>query len=98
MPRTVALTFDDAPGAFLDTALAAARSANERLLAALAAADAHATAFVNEDKLLGSDARADILRRWVRAGHDLGNHTYSHADLHDTRWRPCRPRCSGASG
>lgn len=80
--RMVALTFDDAPGVFLDTTAATARAANERLLASLRDAGAHATGFVNEDKLRGSDDRAALLEAWLDAGLDLGNHTYSHPDLH----------------
>ena len=82
--RTVALTFDDLPGVFLDASLTEARSANEKLLAALKRGGAHATGFVNEDKLRGSDARAALLELWLDAGLDLGNHTYSHPDLHRT--------------
>jgi peptidoglycan/xylan/chitin deacetylase (PgdA/CDA1 family) len=82
LSRSVALTFDDLPGVFLDTALGVARDANERLLAALRDRRASATGFVNEAKLRGSDARAAILEAWLDAGMDLGNHTFSHPDLH----------------
>ena len=82
--RTVALTFDDLPGVFLDTTLAEARSANEKLLASLKRGGAHATGFVNEDKLRGSTERAALLGLWLDDGHDLGNHTHSHPDLHRT--------------
>lgn len=84
LPRAVALTFDDLPGVFLDTSLAAARSANVRLLATLTDRGAHAIGFVNEHMLRGSDARAALLELWLDAGMDLGNHTYSHPDLHRT--------------
>ena len=82
--RTVALTFDDLPGIFLDTSIAHVRDANLRLLAQLRDAGAHATGFVNEDKLRGQDARAALLDAWLEAGMDLGNHTWSHPDLHRT--------------
>jgi peptidoglycan/xylan/chitin deacetylase (PgdA/CDA1 family) len=82
--RAVALTFDDLPGVFLDTSLTTARVANERLVATLVAANAHATGFVNESKLRGSSARAGLLDLWLAHGLDLGNHTYSHPDLHRT--------------
>ena len=80
--RSVALTFDDLPGVFLDTSLAEARSANEALVASLQRAAAHATGFVNEDKLRGLDARVALLELWLDNGLDLGNHTWGHPDLH----------------
>ena len=80
--RSVALTFDDLPGVFLDTSLAHARAANERLIASLGRASAHATGFVNEDKLRGTRERAALLDLWLEHGLDLGNHTWGHPDLH----------------
>ncbi len=38
--------------------------------------------FVNAKKLEGSDDGAAALRRWVAGGQRVGNHTYSHIDLH----------------
>jgi peptidoglycan-N-acetylglucosamine deacetylase len=38
--------------------------------------------FVNAKKLEGSDDGAVALRRWVTGGQRVGNHTYSHIDLH----------------
>lgn len=38
--------------------------------------------FVNAKKLEGSDDGAAALRHWVAAGQRVGNHTYSHIDLH----------------
>ncbi len=46
-----------------------------------------ATGFVNEGKLAVAgewNARAAILEAWLDAGHDLGNHTYSHPSLYTT--------------
>lgn len=82
--RTVALTFDDLPGIFLDTSLAVTRRANRRLVATLTRADAHATGFVNEDMLRSSDERTALLELWLDNGLDLGNHTWGHPDLHRT--------------
>ena len=44
-----------------------------------------AVLFVNERQLEGGDdaevaARTALLRRWLDAGHAIGNHTYSHPD------------------
>lgn len=79
--RTVALTFDDLPSA--DSADASAvHHETEALLRALAKHQALATGFV-----IGRSAESlpaggvDTLRLWVAAGHDLGNHTYSHTSV-----------------
>ncbi len=85
--RIVAVTFDDLP-------IAAAGSKSEstrrkitlRLLHALTERDIPAIGFVNEVGLLVDDMvseqRVDLLRLWLAAGLDLGNHSYSHPDLH----------------
>jgi peptidoglycan/xylan/chitin deacetylase (PgdA/CDA1 family) len=88
--RTVALTFDDLPlaGAIehLTPAgkLAATRAVNSSILKTLRRHHAPAIAFVNESKIIAdgheNENRA-ILLNWIRQGHELGNHTYSHADL-----------------
>ena len=91
--RTVALTFDDLPlaGAIerLTPAgkLAATRTVNSALLKTLRRHHAPAIAFVNESKVIAdgnSKENRDILRGWIRQGDELGNHTYSHADLNST--------------
>jgi peptidoglycan/xylan/chitin deacetylase (PgdA/CDA1 family) len=87
--RSVALTFDDLPLAVPgnDQApgkLAEARRVNTQILKVLAAHHATAIGFVNEIKLNVDgerDARATILRQWLDAGMELGNHTYSHLEL-----------------
>jgi peptidoglycan-N-acetylglucosamine deacetylase len=87
--RAVALTFDDLPLAVpgSDQAageLAEAQRVNTAILKTLAAHHATAIGFVNELKLNVAnerDARADILRSWLQAGMELGNHTYSHPAL-----------------
>jgi peptidoglycan/xylan/chitin deacetylase (PgdA/CDA1 family) len=38
--------------------------------------------FVNAKRLEGSKDGADALKLWVAAGERVGNHTYSHIDLH----------------
>jgi len=64
---TIALTFDDGPGKYTD-----------RLLDCLKANDARATFFV-----LGSlvDSYPDTLKTMVANGCEIGNHSYSHANL-----------------
>jgi peptidoglycan/xylan/chitin deacetylase (PgdA/CDA1 family) len=87
--KAVALTFDDLPLAVVgnDQApgeLAEAQRVNAAILKTLAAHHATAIGFVNEVKLNVDnerDARAHILRDWLQAGMELGNHTYSHPFL-----------------
>jgi peptidoglycan/xylan/chitin deacetylase (PgdA/CDA1 family) len=75
----VALTFDDLPAAgTLDPT--DAQSYNRAILASLARRHAPATGFVVEDRVVKLQGR-EILDQWVRQGLDLGNHTFSHADL-----------------
>lgn len=84
--RTIALTFDDLPMA-PSLSYEETRQATGKILAALKSAEAPAVGFVNERKLEVPgelDRRLSLLRSWVDAGHDLGNHTYSHPDLNST--------------
>ena len=81
------LTFDDLP-AQRAAALPEARirEINERLVALLVEEEVPAIGFVNEDKLEidGEVARGRValLESWLEAGLELGNHSYSHPDLH----------------
>lgn len=85
-PRTVAVTFDDLPYAAVpredDPYL---ESMTGRLLQQLQADQVPAIGFVNEAKLYRDGAldpaRVGLLRSWIRAGFELGNHTYSHLSL-----------------
>lgn len=87
--RMVAVTFDDLPAiAQRDRSVATYERITDRLLRALAEHRVPAIGFVNEEKLL-TDGRVDprrvaTLRRWVDAGLELGNHSYSHPDFHAT--------------
>lgn len=91
--RRIAVTFDDLPlGYASDRSYAVQKVVTAKLLAALAEHRVPAVGFVNEDKLYpdagvedGGEPdprRVALLRRWLEAGHELGNHTYSHPDLH----------------
>lgn len=85
--RAVAVTVDDLPVVREDEGLDGARRTTDALLRALSAHGASAVAFVNESKL-GEEpsrtARAELLTRWLAAGHLLGNHTATHPDLNAT--------------
>jgi peptidoglycan/xylan/chitin deacetylase (PgdA/CDA1 family) len=65
--RAVALTFDDGPGPW-----------TPRILDALDRAGARATFFVLGQQVRG---REGVMRRMLRSGHAIANHSYSHANL-----------------
>ena len=79
----VALTFDDLP---VHAALPPGMSRSDVARSILAALQAHHApptyGFVNANGLDESPANAEVLRLWRAAGHPLGNHTFSHLDLH----------------
>lgn len=86
-PAPVAVTFDDLPLQGPDgREVSDIFRINERLVEALAVRDIPAVGFVNERKLerLGrpDTALVGALELWLEAGLELGNHTYSHPDLH----------------
>jgi peptidoglycan/xylan/chitin deacetylase (PgdA/CDA1 family) len=82
----VALTFDDLPTMALTGSLDYTTATTDRLVAGLARQHVPAIGFVNEDKLEGPDRpqRIALLSRWLGAGLDLGNHSYSHLSLTNT--------------
>lgn len=84
--RSVAFTFDDLP---VTRSLSPddERAITDGLLAQLREEGIPAIGFVNERKLGNppESARVALLEAWLNAGHELGNHTYSHMRLHDAR-------------
>ncbi len=84
--RTMAITLDDLPATPAND-LAEMRRITKGVLDALGRHRVTAVGFVNEAKLepqAEREQRKDLLRQWLDAGHELGNHTYSHADLQTT--------------
>jgi peptidoglycan/xylan/chitin deacetylase (PgdA/CDA1 family) len=83
----MAITVDDLPTASVvqHTPESAARLTTA-LLTALKRHRIPAIGFVNEGKLHVDGAvdprRVALLQQWIDAGFELGNHTYSHVDLH----------------
>jgi peptidoglycan/xylan/chitin deacetylase (PgdA/CDA1 family) len=92
--RSLAVTFDDLPGSeasLVSNEPAALAATTRRLLAVFATHRIPVTAFVNEGKLFRegetrqqAEARIAVLKLWVDAGIELGNHSYSHFDLNKT--------------
>ena len=76
----VAITFDDLPTMALSPTTDYASVTTRELLAGLKRNHIPATGFVNEVKLEARDKadRIGLLRQWLDAGMDLGNHTYDH--------------------
>ncbi len=85
----MAVTVDDLP--FVGRAPASAwQPTTDALLACFREHDVPAVGFVNEGKLYPerdseapSPERLALLRQWLDAGLELGNHTFAHAGLHD---------------
>lgn len=85
----IAVTIDDLPlQAVGDRTTAEIAEINARLLDRLDQQRVVAVGFVNEAKLEVDStidpARVAILEDWLEAGHELGNHSYSHPNLHTT--------------
>jgi peptidoglycan-N-acetylglucosamine deacetylase len=81
--RQVAVTFDDLPAP--QGELEDMRRITTRLLESVRRNKVPAVGFVNERKLYRrgeTDARTELLRAWLDAGLELGNHTFSHINLH----------------
>ena len=86
--RAVAVTFDDLPYQASGAALcdpAQAMALTEDFVAMLRPLDTRAAVFVNEGKVC-DELRAELLPAlldvWLDAGLDMGNHTFSHINIH----------------
>ena len=85
--RRVAITIDDLPIVSRNFTTADDHERiTSRLVGALVRHRVPAIGFVNEAKLYRNgildDREVGVLRQWTKAGLELGNHTYSHPDLH----------------
>jgi peptidoglycan/xylan/chitin deacetylase (PgdA/CDA1 family) len=83
--RQIAITFDDLPSVPTYD-VGEMKALTTKLLKILKQNKVPAVGFVNEGKLHQRgpsevEARAAILKLWVDAGFELGNHTYSHLDM-----------------
>src|SRR5829696_7883253 len=83
--RTVAVTIDDLPVVSTRNDLQNRIKITKKLLGHIRKAKVPVIGFVNENKLYNADRRdekqIDLLRMWLDAGLELGNHTYSHRSL-----------------
>ncbi len=86
--RTVAVTIDDLPVISLRSDLTTQTAITRKLLRAIKSHQVPAIGFVNENKLLTNgqrdERRVGLLRMWLDRNLELGNHTFSHPDLHRT--------------
>ncbi len=88
--KKVCFTFDDLPVAVLsDKSDAFQHAVTTKLLRAMTQHRIPAIGFVNEDKLYKDNKHVDtlkvnMLRLWLKAHMDLGNHTFSHLDFNRT--------------
>jgi peptidoglycan/xylan/chitin deacetylase (PgdA/CDA1 family) len=82
----VALTFDDLPMLGVPGSIEEADKVTDTLLRRLRSHHLPAIGFVNEGKLAGPEhkQRVALLQKWIDAGEDLGNHSYSHVSLTNT--------------
>lgn len=83
--RTIAITIDDLPVVSTRGDLKNRQKITKNILKHLKDAKVPAIGFVNENKLYAGKERdekqIDLLRMWIDAGLELGNHTYSHRSL-----------------
>ncbi|MCB1023386.1 MAG: polysaccharide deacetylase family protein [Acidobacteria bacterium] len=89
MTRQVAITFDDLPATGSIESYEYQKYVTENLLAGIKASSVPAIGFVNEQKVISYgqiDKRTELLKLWLDAGHELGNHTFSHIPINSTRF------------
>ena len=82
--RSVAITLDDGPVVNEMKDLENFQRIAGRLREALVAEKVAATIFINERQLNvpgQREGRVEVLTKWLDAGYDLANHTYSHPSL-----------------
>ena len=92
--REIAVSFDDLPIVSVTQLDAAARrEITKKLLECIRSNNIPAIGFVNEYGLYGfqtfpagapDEGGISLLRMWLDAGLELGNHTFAHVDLHAT--------------
>jgi peptidoglycan/xylan/chitin deacetylase (PgdA/CDA1 family) len=94
--RRISITVDDLPWAATNDGGWQDQNANDSrriakhhklLIASMKKAKAPVVGFVNEGKLYANGTlqktRVNMLNDWLKAGFELGNHTFGHVSLHD---------------
>ena len=85
--RFIAVTIDDLPVVSTRRDLKTRQEITKKLLNHITKAKIPAVGFVNENKLYAGDKRdetqIDLLRSWLDASLELGNHTFSHRSLNN---------------
>lgn len=83
--RFVAVTIDDLPVVSTRSDLKNRQEITRKLLSHITKAKVPAIGFVNENKLYKDnkrdEAQVDLLRMWLDANLELGNHTFSHVNI-----------------
>lgn len=85
--KQVAITIDDLISNGPHKDLEHVEAFNDKIIQTAQSFGISAVGFVNEEKLNRDgerDRRVQILKNWLDAGMDLGNHTYSHPSLYKT--------------
>lgn len=88
--REIAITIDDLPVNYMtDLGVEGWEKVTSKLLRSLKKHNVPAIGFVNLGKLYEKNGQLDkkrlaLLKSWLDAGFELGNHTFSHMDLHKT--------------
>jgi peptidoglycan/xylan/chitin deacetylase (PgdA/CDA1 family) len=84
-PRFIAVTIDDLPVVSTRKDLKNRQEITRKLLNHITKAKVPAIGFVNENKLYSGEkrdeAQVDLLRSWLNANLELGNHTFSHVNI-----------------
>ena len=85
--RYVAITFDDLPVVCRCETNTERMEITEKLLAIFAEYDMPVLGVVTERKLTKNGAvdpgEVALMQKWLEAGHELGNHGYSHKDINE---------------
>jgi len=84
--RRIAITIDDLPVVSTRKDLSNRQEITRKLLGHIKKAKVPVIGFVNENKLYDADGKldekqVDLLRMWLDAGLELGNHTFSHRSI-----------------
>ncbi len=85
--KEICITFDDLPVISYDFQnIEFQRTLVDKLIKTFDAYQIPAIGFVNENKLYNKEkldeAKVSLLKTWLAAGYEVGNHTYSHKDYH----------------